>query len=102
MKKVLVVLLGVSFLSLICWQAVQAQNVNEEKQAVAEATKPQNVGNKICPVSGEEIAHGKMKPAAYEYEGKIYNFCCAGCIDEFKKDPQRYIKKVDEELKTNK
>jgi len=36
--------------------------------------------------------------ATYEYEGKIYNFCCPMCIDEFKKDPQKYIKKVNEEL----
>ena len=55
------------------------------------------VSNKICPVSGEEVGQG-MEPATYEYEGKIYNFCCAGCIDEFKKDPEKYIKKVEEEL----
>ena len=56
-----------------------------------------NVGNKICPVSGEKIGQS-MEPTTYEYEGKIYNFCCAMCIDEFKKDPDRYIKKVEEEL----
>ncbi|MBU3912421.1 MAG: YHS domain-containing protein [Candidatus Omnitrophica bacterium] len=55
-----------------------------------------DVGNKICPVSGEEIG-GSMMGAAYEYEGKTYNFCCAGCIDEFKKDPQKYIDKIAEE-----
>jgi len=32
-----------------------------------------DVGNKICPVSGEKIDE-KMK-ATYEYEGKVYNFC---------------------------
>ncbi|MCM8796679.1 MAG: YHS domain-containing protein [Candidatus Omnitrophica bacterium] len=37
--------------------------------------------------------------ATYEYEGKIYNFCCEMCVEEFKKDPQKYIKKVGEELK---
>ncbi|HAZ10517.1 MAG TPA: hypothetical protein DCY56_05370 [Candidatus Omnitrophica bacterium] len=56
-----------------------------------------DVGNKICPVSGEKVGEG-MESAIYEYEGKIYNFCCAGCIDEFKKYPEKYIKKVDEEL----
>jgi YHS domain-containing protein len=54
-------------------------------------------GNKICPVSGEKI-NDKTK-ATYEYEGKIYNFCCPACIDEFKKDPDKYIKKVEEKLK---
>lgn len=57
-----------------------------------------NVGNKICPVSGEKIEE-KTK-SAYEYEGKIYNLCCASCIEEFKKDPQKYIKKVEEELQS--
>lgn len=56
-----------------------------------------NIGNKICPVSGEKI--NQDSKATYEYEGKIYNFCCAACIDEFKNDPEKYIKKVEEELK---
>ncbi len=55
-----------------------------------------NIGNKICPVSGEKIDE-KLK-ATYEYKGKIYNFCCEMCIDSFKGDPEKYIKKVEEEL----
>lgn len=55
-----------------------------------------DAGNKICPVSGEKIDE-KMK-ATYEYNGKIYNFCCPACIEEFKKDPDKYIQKVEEEL----
>ena len=44
--------------------------VEEVKETPTESIE---VGNKICPVSGEEI--GKMGPAAqYEYKGKIYNF----------------------------
>lgn len=74
----------------------------EPKQQAADATshaseKIIDVGNKICPVSGEKISE-KTK-ATYEYEGKVYNFCCAMCIDAFKKDPEKYIKKVNEELK---
>jgi len=57
-----------------------------------------NVGNKICPVSGEKVSQGGMQSATYEYKGKIYNFCCAACIEDFKKDPQKYIKKVEQEL----
>jgi YHS domain-containing protein len=57
-----------------------------------------NVGNKVCPVSGEKIDE-KLK-ATYEYEGKIYNFCCTSCVDDFKKDPDKYIKEVNEELES--
>ena len=38
---------------------------------------------------------------AYEYEGKVYNFCCEMCTEEFKKDPEKYIQKVEEELKAD-
>ncbi|PIQ90685.1 MAG: hypothetical protein COV71_03175 [Candidatus Omnitrophica bacterium CG11_big_fil_rev_8_21_14_0_20_41_12] len=55
-----------------------------------------DAGNKICPVSGEKIDE-KMK-ATYEYQGKIYNFCCAGCSGKFKEDPDKYIEIVNEEL----
>ena len=64
-----------------------------QSAAVKEAV---DAGNKVCPVGGEKIEEA-MK-AAYEYEGKIYNFCCAMCIDEFKNDPQKYIKKIEEEI----
>lgn len=65
-----------------------AQNTEEKVQAV-------DVGNKICPVSGEKID----EKITYEYQGKIYHFCCLQCIEDFKKDPEKYIKKVEEELK---
>lgn len=80
-------------------QAESAEHKHEEHEATMETAKEAvNVGNKICPVSGEKIDE-KMK-STYEYEGKVYNFCCPMCIDEFKKDPEKYIKKVEEELKT--
>lgn len=47
-------------------------------------------GNEVCPVTGEKI--GQKAMVTSEYEGKIYNFCCAACIDTFKKDPERYLK----------
>lgn len=74
--------LGISF----------AQETQVNKQASVQAV---DVGNKICPVSGEKID----EKATYEYQGKIYHFCCSSCIEDFKKDPEKYIKKVEEELK---
>ena len=53
----------------------------------------EEVGNKICPVSGEKIT--EEAKAAYEYKGKAYNFCCPACIDEFKKAPRKHIKKLE-------
>jgi len=67
--------------------------------AKASVSKAVDVGNTICPVMGSKI-DDKFK-VTYEYEGKIYNFCCPGCIEGFKKDPQKYIQKVAEELHPN-
>jgi YHS domain-containing protein len=68
-----------------------------KKDAATDATLEKiEVGNKVCPVSGDKI--DDKARATYEYQGKVYNFCCPACIDEFKKDPDKYIKKVNEEL----
>lgn len=98
-KKLLTILSAGAFIFSLAIPLF-AQEANqpgvEEEVAVKKAV---DVGNKICPVSQEKIDQ-KMK-ATYEYQGKIYNFCCQACIDEFKKDPEKYIKKVEEELKTS-
>ena len=61
---------------------------------------PVEVGNKICPVSKEEInEESGMKPQKVEYKGKIYNLCCAMCAEEFNKDPDKYVQLVEEEMK---
>ncbi len=102
-RKILVILsavtflLGVSKLSFAQVYTEPGQNVTETGQeAVSEETG--NVENKICPVSGEEIK--EETKATYEYEGKIYNLCCAACIEEFKKDPAKYIGKIEQELQS--
>ena len=63
----------------------------EKAPTVAAGTKVE-VGNKICPISGEKIIEGKE--SKIEYNGKIYNFCCSMCEKDFKKDPEAAIKKL--------
>lgn len=60
-----------------------------------------NVGNKICPVSGEEIGGAMGEGVEVEHEGKIYNLCCKMCAKDFKKDPAKYIEIINEELKNS-
>ena len=45
----------------------------------------------ICPVEGGKI----NKKLFADYQGKRVYFCCDGCPDEFKKDPAKYIKKME-------
>jgi YHS domain-containing protein len=61
----------------------------------ASALKSQEVGNKICPVTGEKIDENSK--VTYEYKGKIYNLCCSGCIEEFRNNPEKYIKIIEAE-----
>jgi len=50
---------------------------------------------KVCIVTGEKL--GEMgDPFVYEYEGREIKFCCKGCVKDFKKDPAKYIKKIEE------
>ena len=60
--------------------------------------KAVEVGNKICPVSGNKVDE-MGEPFKYEYNGKIYNLCCKMCVKDFKKDPEKYRKIAEEETK---
>jgi YHS domain-containing protein len=46
--------------------------------------------NAKCPVQGEDI-DPKVTTA---YKGKTVAFCCESCIDDFKKDPEKYMKQI--------
>ena len=47
-----------------------------------------------CPVTGQAL--GSMgKPVVYNHEGREIRFCCAGCVEQFKKEPQKFIDKLD-------
>jgi YHS domain-containing protein len=50
--------------------------------------KPQT----LCPVMA-----GKIDKNVYtDYQGKRIYFCCSGCIDDFKKNPDKYMKQMEE------
>ena len=66
-----------------------------EPAASEQIKEKENVGNEFCPVSGEKI--DEKSKVTYEYKGKIYNFCCQDCVEEFKKDPEKYIEKMKKE-----
>jgi YHS domain-containing protein len=49
--------------------------------------------NDTCPVMGGPV--DKNTPYQTSYRGKKVGFCCAQCVSEFRKDPERYLKKLD-------
>lgn len=102
MKTVSLVVLGLAVFVLIGSGLVFAscgmcgQDAAAASAGTAGKSEAVDAGNKICPVSGDPIdAAAKV---TYEYEGNIYNLCCADCIEPFKKEPQKYIDKVNQEL----
>lgn len=71
---------------------------NDMPKEQLDTTKADEVGNKICPVTGNPVDDGSMgEPVKYEYNGKIYNLCCKMCAKDFKKDPEKYSKIAEEE-----
>jgi YHS domain-containing protein len=57
--------------------------------------KPKPYTLKTCPVSGEKL--GEMgKAFVFVHEGREIKLCCKDCLKDFKKDPAKYIKKIEE------
>lgn len=50
-------------------------------------------GEVICPVMGTVIKDKSKAVGHQDVDGKRYYFCCDGCPDSFKEDPQKYIPK---------
>jgi YHS domain-containing protein len=55
--------------------------------AAAEAV---SAGNAYCPVSGDKVD----PKVTSSHGGKEYAFCCKMCIKDFKKDPEKYIARM--------
>ncbi len=53
--------------------------------------KTQNAQS-LCPVMGKEV----NKDVYTDYEGERIYFCCAPCIEEFKKNPEKYMAALQE------
>jgi len=54
---------------------------------VVKQLKPQTT----CPVMGGEID----KSQYVDYKGKRIYVCCSGCLEKLKKNPEKYIKKLE-------
>ena len=65
-----------------------------EKAETAEETGPAaapEITQKLCPVMGNPIDQSIF----VDYEGQRVYFCCQMCVDTFKKDPEKYLKKLE-------
>jgi len=57
----------------------------------ADKLKPYTL--KTCIISGDKL--GEMgDPFVYKYKDREIKFCCKGCLKDFNKEPDKYIKKI--------
>ena len=58
------------------------------------AEKPKPYPLKTCITDDEKL--GSMgAPYVFTHEGREIKLCCKGCLDDFKKDSAKYIKKLE-------
>ncbi len=50
---------------------------------------------KTCVISGEKLG-GMGEPYVYKYQDREIKFCCKGCLKEFNKDPDKYVKAIQD------
>jgi YHS domain-containing protein len=62
----------------------------DEKDGAAKKNEPAGVKNKLCPVDFKKITPDAGY--SYTYKDKIYFFHSPKCIEEFKNDPEGYLK----------
>lgn len=85
MNRKIMSLLWVTFLSAWClvWG-------NARAGAAAEAGV-MDAKNEVCPVSGDAV----NPKISYVHQGKRYGFCCKMCIRDFKKNPEKFLGKIE-------
>lgn len=96
MKKLIIAIAMLSlFVPFINGQQENKKEMNNVSITENSQKGIPGIGNKvICPVTQEEFFITEKTPKI-EYEGKTYYFCCEGCIEKFKKEPQKYISNTD-------
>ena len=86
----------VSILALTAFLATPFIGVAEDSNE-----KPKPYPLNTCVVSGEKL--GEMgDPYVFTYEGREIKMCCKSCLKDFKKDPAKYIKKIEDAEKAAK
>ena len=89
-----------SILSLAMLAGVAAYVSAEDPPATAPSTEPSSgpattqssagaTFNQYCAIEKENKVDPKTK--TYVYNGKTIGFCCDDCIDEFKKNPEKFM-----------
>ena len=77
--------------------SVRAADINAPSSSAQAEVKPYPLD--YCIVSGEKFGGDMGKPIVMVYQGQEMKFCCASCPKKFKKDPEKYLKMMDDAVK---
>jgi len=76
-----------------------AEQPRPSPETAAKESKAKPYPLDFCIVSGEKFAGSEMKPFEIIHEGQTIKFCCKNCNKDFSKEPKKYLKKLDEEVR---
>lgn len=75
----------------------------EKATATSETVDPNVIAYPLdtCIVADKKL--GSMgKPHEFVHKGRQFKYCCIGCDDKFQKNTDKYIKKFDDAIASNK
>lgn len=81
-------LLSALLLALVCTLATLAA----DKPPDPKAPKPKPYVLTLCLVSDEKVDKGDP---TFIYKGREIKVCCEGCVKDFQKDPEKYLKLIE-------
>jgi NAD-dependent SIR2 family protein deacetylase len=104
-----IIFFGVSFSTLAMAQQkekkvdskttkVDTKNTDPQYNEVVSVKKGTPV-NSICPVSGEDLEDDMQ---LIKYHGEIIGVCCKKCLAKIKADPDKYLKRLKIDNKSDK
>jgi NAD-dependent SIR2 family protein deacetylase len=98
---VFVIIFGMSFSTLVLAQQKEKKADSKTTKVDTNNTDPQynevvsvkegTPVNSVCPVSGEELGDDMQ---LIKYHGEIIGVCCKKCLAKIKADPDKYLKRL--------
>ncbi|MGA7561931.1 MAG: YHS domain-containing protein [Desulfobaccales bacterium] len=92
MKRVIISMILALALAFASAGPVMAAGATQGLQDKSGTVQP-GAQQAVCPVLGNKI----NKNIYTDYQGQRIYFCCPGCIDVFKKNPEACLKKMEEQ-----
>lgn len=95
MKKTAILIGLVLAFAIVSCNEKKETEIHKADDHMMQAASSLNVkvDNKTDPVCGMET-DGHVSDTI-QYEGKVYGFCSTGCKEEFVKNPQEYLPKMN-------